>query len=187
MLKKLFKSKEYRVLTDGEISMLKSLFNDGINYQDVKIYNSGYLPFGMQNSDVAMSPNGHIYFDSKHFIDDFSVANTSTKMWFMHEMTHVWQYNLGYNILLNGFITAISGKYYNSKAYCYDNQCEVLDFNKFSFEQQAEIISHYYGAKFLKVTKYQESLSYYEATLKEFFLNQKNKNLLPKMRLGQLT
>lgn len=180
MLKKLFKAKAYRVLTDGEISMLKSLFNDGIRYEDVKIYNSSYLPFGMQHHDVAMSVNGHIYFGSKHFSEDFSISSNSTKMWFIHEMTHVWQHGLGYNILLNGFLTAISGQYYNSKVYCYDNQCEIIDFNKFSFEQQAEIISHYYGAKFLKVTKYQESLSYYEATLKEFLSNQKNKNLLSK-------
>jgi len=180
MLKKLFKPKEYRVLTAGEILILKSVFNNGINYDNVKIYNSCYLPFGMQNCDVAMSPNGHIYFDSKHFLDDFSTAPAYIKIWFVHEMTHVWQHSLGYNILLNGFITAISGKYYNREAYCYNNQCEILEFNKFSFEQQAEIISHYYGAKFLNITKYKESILYYEAILKKFLENQKDKNLLPK-------
>lgn len=180
MLTKLFKPKEYRFLTNGEILMLKLVFNDSIKYDTVKIYSSSYLPFGLQNEDTAISPNGNVYFDTKHFKEDFSLSNSTIKIWFIHEMAHVWQYSLGYNILLNGFITTISGKYYTNKAYCYNHICEVIDLNQFSFEQQAELISHYYGAKYLNVAKYKESILYYESILKKFLLNPKDKNLLPK-------
>ena len=38
----------------------------------------------------------------KHFKEDFATANAYDQHWFIHEMAHVWQYQLGMNVRLRG-------------------------------------------------------------------------------------
>lgn len=46
-----------------------------------------------------MELNGEIYFKGNNFEEDFSaVADVGTQGWFIHEMAHVWQYQLGYPV-----------------------------------------------------------------------------------------
>ncbi|MBD3844008.1 MAG: type IV secretion protein Rhs [Campylobacterales bacterium] len=177
---KLF-NKRYRNLTIGEIDMLKALFSDSINYQNVKIYKDKFLPF--QKTNVAISPNGNIYFDEKHHKDDFSLSSNSDKMWFVHEMTHVWQYQNGCNIIKNALKFFLKGQYKNGQIYCYDNECKIKQFCEFNLEQQATIIEHYFGAKYLGIGKYISKLSYLENNLSEFLKNPKDKTLIPSNKI----
>ena len=62
---------------------------------------SAVLPI-LQPDDVAMTPNGEIYFNPKHFKEDFALGAFSDALWFMHEMVHVWQHQLGYPVRLRG-------------------------------------------------------------------------------------
>ena len=172
---RLFK-KRYRQLTNNEIEMLKLIFSDSIEYDKVKIFKDKYLPF--QNKNIAMSPNGNIYFDEKHHQDDFSISSNSNKMWFIHEMTHVWQYQNGFKLIRNALKLSLKGQYKNKFAYCYDYECESDEFCSLNFEQQATIIEDYFASKYLNISKYIERLPYLENILKDFLKNPKDKNLI---------
>lgn len=102
-----------RPLTPGEIAMARQLFRDSVDYSKVKVHNGEYLWFGLQPDDTAMTPNGEMYFNRDYFQEDFSAStNFGDHLWFMHEMVHVWQYQLGYPVKLRGaFRIGLSYKY----------------------------------------------------------------------------
>ena len=171
-----------RPLTSGEIAMAKLVFKDSVNYSKVKVHKEEYLPFGLQDDDTAMTPNGEMYFNPMQgFKEDFSVEKPVIRIWFMHEMVHVWQYQLGYWVRLHGLGMAISGGYTGGSAYKYDsaenNSKTLPDFN---MEQQGDIIAEYFGAKFLNNEKYLPKLPFFERVLNEFLRSPKNADLLPK-------
>lgn len=168
--------KRYRHLTTGEIDMLKNIFANSIKYDIVKIYKDRYIPF--QNKNIALSPNGNIYFDEQHHQDDFSISSNAHKMWFVHEMTHVWQHQNGFKLIRNALKLSLKGQYKNKSAYCYDYECKLYEFCSLNFEQQATIIEHYFGAKYLKIKKYTDILDYLESVLCDFLKNPKDKNLI---------
>ncbi|MDD5360046.1 MAG: hypothetical protein PHI79_04295 [Sulfurovaceae bacterium] len=172
---KLF-NKRYRQLTNNEIDMLKPIFSNSINYSIVKIFKDRYLPF--QNKNIALSPNGNIYFDEKHHQDDFSISSNPDKMWFIHEMTHVWQYQNGFKIIKNALKLSLKGQYKNNRAYCYNHTCLTMDFCSFNFEQQATIVEHYFAGKYLNISKYIDRLAYLEDVLKDFLKDPKDKKLI---------
>ncbi len=169
-------NKRYRSLTIGEIDMLKTLFSDSVNYSLVKIYKDKFLPF--QNKNIAMSLNGNIYFDETHHQNDFSLSSNSNKMWFIHEMTHVWQYQNGFNLIKNALKFLLKGQYKNGEIYCYGDKCEIKPFCEFNFEQQATMIEHYFGAKYLGIGKYADKLPYLEKILGDFLKDPKDKTLI---------
>jgi hypothetical protein len=99
-------------------------------------------------------------------------------MWFIHEMTHVWQYQNGFNLIKNALKLLLGGKYKKNKAYCYDDKCISKNFCTFNFEQQATIIEHYFGAKYLSIGKYADKLPYLENILSDFLKDPKDKALI---------
>ncbi|WP_298272964.1 hypothetical protein [Geobacter sp.] len=157
------------------------VFKDSIDYSKVKVHKEEYLPFGIQNDDTAMTPNGEMYFNKNRHKNDFSVEDYNNKIWFIHEMVHVWQYQLGYWVKWHGLGLAISGGYAGGSAYKYDspenNGKTLPDFN---MEQQGDIIAHYYAAKHLNHKEYLSEQPFLERALKEFIRSPKNVNLLPK-------
>lgn len=181
-----------RPLTEGEIAMARLVFKNSINYSTVRIHNEEYLPFDVQNDRTAMTPNGSMYFNPKKFIFDFSLEDEQGKIWFMHEMVHVWQYQLGYSVTWSGFWLAVTGGYINRRAYRFDrsdykdpkdSSKDSPDIDKtlpdFNMEQQGDIIAEYFGAKHLGVSELQLNMAFYERVLKEFIRNPKNVSLLP--------
>ncbi|QCR36117.1 hypothetical protein [Nissabacter sp. SGAir0207] len=91
-----------RLLTSGELRLARELFHDAINYAKVWIHCDSYLPFGLQQPQRVMAPNGEIYFRSYNYCADFSLADIVRQHLFMHEMTHVWQFQKSYNVRLHG-------------------------------------------------------------------------------------
>ena len=128
-----------RGLTSGEIAMARLLFADAIDYSRVKVHNSEYLWFGLQPDDTAMTPNGEIYFNEKHFLEDFSTARGVDRHWFMHEMVHVWQHQLGYWVKARGAIRI--GLSYE---YELESGKRLGDYN---MEAQGNILADYYMLK----------------------------------------
>jgi len=139
-----------------------------------------------------MTPNGSMYFNPKKFIFDFSLEDEQGKIWFMHEMVHVWQYQLGYSVTWSGFWIAVTGGYINRRAYRFDrsdykdpkdSSKDSPDIDKtlpdFNMEQQGDIIAEYFGAKHLGVPELQINMAFYERVLKEFIRSPKNASLLP--------
>lgn len=122
-----------RSLTQGEIALLKSVYSNTITYASVKVHN--YKAYFFQPDDVAMTPDGEIYFPDKHYKQDFSASTISDKAWFVHEGAHLYQfYSLKWNIKLRGIVdrdynyTLVKGK----------------KFQDYGLEQQGDIAEEYY-------------------------------------------
>ncbi|ELW9444550.1 type IV secretion protein Rhs [Pluralibacter gergoviae] len=120
-----------RSLTPGEILLAKTVFGNHIDYSKVRVHHGSYLPFGLQKDEVAMTPNGELYF--RHWYrDDFSQTLPDLQNLFIHEMSHVWQREKGMNIIVRGLVSGMVNYRY------------ILDgrpLNKYSMEQQAQIIA----------------------------------------------
>jgi hypothetical protein len=71
--------------------------------------------------DNSITPAGTAYFSQDHYWEDFSSSTEAWDQWlFIHEMTHVWQWQHGrypINEAIGVFFTK-GGKY--EKAYHYD-------------------------------------------------------------------
>lgn len=109
-----------RALTSGEIALAKRVFKDSINYTKVKIHNKKYVVVQPYNS--GMTPNGEIYISgSEIYKNDYAMESIRLRGFFIHEMVHVWQYQLN---ILNPVSAAIAESILNffdySKAYEYE-------------------------------------------------------------------
>lgn len=126
-----------RMLTSGEINLCQTVFDNNINYSNVKIYHESFFPFGMQPDDVAMAPNGNIYFDPDGSLYelDFSKADIHAKALFIHEMTHVWQHQQGVNVRLRGAI---------EREYKYLPLTPEKKFKEYKIEQQGDIVRDFF-------------------------------------------
>ena len=136
-----------RALTPGEIKMLRPIFKNSIFYEEVYVHNGDWLPFGMQDDETIMTPNGQLYCPKTTFREDYSTLSKSEnniKGWFIHEMTHVWQWNRGYRgrIVVKGAIYGIAATIFGQrKVYGYDVNADInKKFSDFNMEQQGDII-----------------------------------------------
>lgn len=158
--------KEYRYLTDGEIRLARLLFKDSVNYGVVKVFNKKYLFF--QPKLMAIAPNGNIYFHPADFKEDFSVETRDTR-WFIHEMVHVWQHQLGYEVFWRGAI-----RFKLDYNYELSEGRRLSDYN---MEAQGEVLADYLMLKFLgspksmRMYEYSDRLWLYEDVLSEFIEN----------------
>ncbi|MBK0053763.1 PAAR domain-containing protein [Stenotrophomonas sp. S39] len=130
-----------RRLTQGEIEMAQLVFGDAIDYSLVRIHNHGYwMLVGMQPDNTVVAPNGEIYFPKDLYRDDFSRENLDLQKLFIHEMTHAWQYQLGYNIkLTRGPRPNMSYRYQLD---------EVRLLRDYNMEAQGDILADYFLATF---------------------------------------
>lgn len=146
--------------------MARLVFGDAIDYARVRIFNRCYLPFGLQPANCAMSPNGSIYFHRSCYLANYAAADPPARHWFIHEMTHVWQYQLGYPVRLRGAIRI--GLPY---AYALREGAALGDFN---MEAQGDVLADYFALKFLRLPdvmrqpQYANALALYESVLAGF-------------------
>lgn len=152
-----------RPLTAGEIAMSRQLFKDSIDYAKVKVHNETYIP--LQAINVAMTPNGEIYFhpDSEDYQDDFSSSVLihpqrktvheqyraySIKHLFIHEMGHIWQHCMGEAVAAKGALLHSCFRIgVCSDPYYYRREPDKV-FDDYNMEQRAEILANYYAVKF---------------------------------------
>ena len=123
-----------RALTSAETALARSVFGDAINYARVKIVNKKWAFF--QPKRTVMAPLGAIHFHPKGglFCDDFCGRNLEGQGLFIHEMTHVWQYQQGIFLPLR------------RHPFCrYDYSIKPgWPLHKYGIEQQAEIVRHWF-------------------------------------------
>lgn len=132
---------EDRGLTSGEITMLRQVFGAAVDYSTVKIHNHGYwMFFGFQPDDTATAPDGEIYMPADLFSSDYSNELSDRQHLLLHEMTHVWQYQLGYPV------KRVRGPRPNM-SYAYDLSASraLRDHN---MEAQGNLIADYFLVKF---------------------------------------
>lgn len=129
-----------RPLTPGEIALLGPIFRDGIDYAKVHVINNS---FPLQPQNVYMTPRGHVYAPGSLWQSDFSTLGAGNRAVFVHEMTHVWQYANGMDLIGQGVVafTKYRGQY--EKAYPYELAAD-RDLVDYGMEQQASIIEDYY-------------------------------------------
>lgn len=153
-----------RPLTENEIAMASLLFRDAIDYRRVRIHGRRYMPF--QPKNCCMTPNGSMYFHHSCFLPDYTRGDPGAVHWFMHEMTHVWQHQLGYPVRLRGALRI--GLPY---AYTLREDALLSDYN---MEAQGDLLADYFVLKFLKKPgamrqgRYRDSLALYERVLAPF-------------------
>lgn len=166
-----------RSITSGEIAMATLIFKDAIDYSKVKVHCETYIPF--QGENTAMTPNGEIYFHPKRFKDDFSQEANWLKHWFIHEMTHVWQYQLGYPVKARGALRF-------GLNYQYDLADDKL-LKDYNMEAQGDLVADYFVLKFLNdpnamiesQRRYANDLPLYEKVLRVFLADPKNPDSKP--------
>lgn len=157
--------------------MARSIFEDAIDYGKVRVHDRGYLWFGLQPDNVAMTPNGEMYFSRSRFKDDFSRQSNANRRWFMHEMVHVWQYQLGYPVRIRGAIRI--GLDYT---YRLGPQKRLKDYN---MEAQGELLADYFALKVLNAPAVMRQSDYagqaqlYEQVLGDFLADPKDRSNLP--------
>ncbi len=119
--------------------MLQPIFRDGIDYARVRVINNS---FPLQPKNVYMTPRGHVYAPGELWNDDFSSARYNRAV-FVHEMTHVWQYTNGMDLVGQGVVefTKYRGDY--EKAYPYELE-STRDLVDYGMEQQASIVEDYF-------------------------------------------
>ena len=158
--------------------MASLLFGDAIEYARVRVFNRRYLPY-LQPKNCAMTPNGSIYFHHSCFLDDYSQANITGQHWFMHEMVHVWQHQLGYPVRLRGAVRIGLGYRYRLRA-----GATLADFN---MEAQGDLLADYFVLKHLgepAAMRWHQNagcLPLFEAVLDSFLANPASRANLPKL------
>lgn len=168
-----------RHLTAQEIELARLVFSDGIDYTRVKIYRG--IPC-LPALNVAVSPNGHIYFPRRNCPGDFACTAPHYAVWLVHELTHVWQYQHGYRTWLGGLMLSVKGGYRKRCCYAYPPPAEIRRFADLNMEQQADLVAHYYAARFLAWPQYRNNLPHFETVLDGFLKNPHDTSLLPKYR-----
>ncbi|WP_286405767.1 hypothetical protein [Acinetobacter johnsonii] len=126
-----------RLLTSGEIAMSRLIFKDTIDYSKVWIHLGGLIHTKTGN---AMTPAGEIYLPKDDYLKtpDYSKALGQDRHWFIHEMTHVWQYQtgastgwLGINQLCKGGYTSeVNSVDSDNELEAYDTDLRGRDLNK---------------------------------------------------------
>lgn len=164
---------EDRSLTAGEIALLRKVFAESIDYSTVKIHHHGYwMFFGLQSDDTATAPNGEIYFPSTLFSEDFASEPDDRKRLLVHEMTHVWQYQLGYPIK-----RVRAPRPNMAYEYTLTVSKKLCDYN---MEAQGNIVADYFLVKHrnnqrdiyeTKYRRFSSLLPLYEDTLRDFLAN----------------
>ena len=171
-----------RPLTASEIAMSSLLFGTAIDYRRVRIYGRRYMPFQPRN--CAMTPNGNMYFHASCFLDDYSQAGVGRQHWFMHEMVHVWQHQLGYPVRLRGALRI-------GLSYSYE-LAEDKTLSDYNMEAQGDLLADYFVLKHLRSSasmserRYAGSLALYERVLSTFLSNPACRENLPKCIVRRL-
>lgn len=166
----------WRPLTKGEIAMASLLFGDVIDYRRVRVYNRRYMPF--QPKNCCMTPNGSMYFHRSCFLPDYTRADPPAVHWFMHEMVHVWQHQLGYPVRLRGAFRIGLSYGYTLRA-----DATLADYN---MEAQGDLLADYFVLKHLKrpetmrQQRYRASLALYEQVLGQFLADPAGRSCLPR-------
>ncbi len=134
-----------RNLNKDEISFLKEVFSDKIEYEDIKIYNRKFFPDFIQDDYTAIAPNGNIYFPKNIDTRDFSVMDIEDRAWLVHEVGHVYQYqSQGQFALWKGArLWLIDREIRGLDVYAYEIR-KGYELDDYNIEQQGDIFRDYF-------------------------------------------
>ncbi|MEQ9662890.1 MAG: vgr related protein [Parasphingopyxis sp.] len=144
-----------RPLTNGERNLAASIFGNAIDYERVKLHRKKWFPF--QPVKTLMAPTGGIWFHPKgpFWREDFADAPLRLQGLFLHEMTHVWQWQ-------QGIFLPIRRHAFCRYGYALKPGQPLA---KYGIEQQAEIVRHTFLLREGKALAGAPGLASYEAIL----------------------
>ncbi|MFP4314387.1 MAG: hypothetical protein ACLFR0_08685 [Alphaproteobacteria bacterium] len=154
-----------RPLTPGEITMAQEIFGNQIDYSAVQI--------ARFNSNRSKAFNGLIRFSGNAYSNDFSQdPNMRKKEVFIHEMAHMWQEQLGIDVVDSAIgLWFRNGGQYDNSLYHYTKR-DIPNFARLNIEQQAHIIENYYSWREYVNNSNKDyacdEIETYEQTLKRF-------------------
>ena len=121
-----------RPLTIAERKLVASMFGNAIDYDAVKLHKRKWYP--LQPVNTLMAPTGGIWFHPKgpYWRDDFGTVPLKLQALFLHEMTHVWQYQSGIFLPLRRH--PFCRYHYSIRP--------GWPLKRYGIEQQAEIVRH---------------------------------------------
>jgi len=166
-----------RGLTPGEMQMASLLFGGALDLARVRVHGRRYLPL-VQPKNCAMTPNGSIYFHPSCFLPDYAAGDPHTIHWFMHEMVHVWQHQLGYPVRLRGALRIGLSYRYELRP-----DATLADYN---MEAQGDLLADYFALKYMRSTRvmrqrrYAGQLALYEQVLTRFLADPRDPDNLPR-------
>jgi hypothetical protein len=137
-----------RTLTDGEKTLLQSVFASSLDLTDQEITTNDSNIGGADNS---ITYSGTPHYSNGIWCDDFSIVGTDgagppDHRWvFVHEFGHVWQSKYGTPPVI-GWLANVIGRdaIDYDKNYYYD-LTKSTDFGDYNIEQQAAIIADYWA------------------------------------------
>ncbi len=197
------KGGKIRNLTTREKEMAKSLFKESLMVNEIKVSTGKYLGI-MPGKKWAIGVNNTIYvgeefFTDKSLLDDFS-KNNHGRHFFIHEVTHVWQKQMGYSVEIKSGGGALSWleNMYDKYAYPLSDE-DVFEKNysfgvNYSLEEQAELLSDYYIRIMLNATNHKCNIRgklptdlkrAYERVLKDFLANPADQANLPYQSISE--
>ena len=122
-----------RPLTPGEVRLARSVFGDRIDYGRVRICGGG-------PGRTAITLGSRIHFPSPA-PNDASAGALPLQAWFVHEMTHVLQFQSApLRTLWSWFVTLASGGYHRARGYRY--AMPLAHWGAYNLEQQASMVEH---------------------------------------------
>ena len=130
-----------RALTEGEINLARTVFGDSINYAKTGVHYGKWKFF--QPKGREMTPDGIIHTGGET-INDYTVAGSKPDFdlplifqqgILIHELAHVWQHQMGVNLLKKGL--------YRNYEYAGPNFGR-LAFSDYGIEQQAQMTEDYF-------------------------------------------
>lgn len=86
-----------RHLTDGEIALAREAFGDRLAYSKIRLVEGAagnpIAKAAFRNGNTAITLRRTIHFSPERFLPDFSTGKAAARGLFIHELTHVWQYD----------------------------------------------------------------------------------------------
>ena len=124
-----------RPLTEAEIALARRVFGAAIDYDRVRIAQGGLGRF-------AVTTGSRINVPAALGSDDFARARPLTQAFFIHEMTHVWQFQTRPLWTLSSWAgVALTGGYgAGLKGYRY--ALPIAPWPTLNLEQQASVVEH---------------------------------------------
>lgn len=117
-------------------------FKNSINYSLVKIHNGSYITEQPPNS--GMTPNGEIYASGAAYKSDYGIETPDMKAFFIHESTHVWQYQNNILFVKTSAALELVTNFFNYDAAYYYKLEKGKTLIDYKIEQQAMIVEDYY-------------------------------------------
>lgn len=86
-----------RHLTEGEVALAREAFGDRLAYSKIRFVDGAagnpVAKAAFKNGNTAITLRRTIHFSPERFLPDFSTGKPAAKGLFIHELSHVWQYD----------------------------------------------------------------------------------------------